>query len=213
MPYSPYANPLPDYGDVDFDSLSSIRRAAIKSWIPKVVPSTEGDTRFNQLMTHEKCELRRAANPNFTTCGSLPGWLFPKLGLHAALANYGLKGVKDAAISLGCWVKNDQTHANLYASAYGGDQRPLPGDIYLLGTVANPDEILHIGVIVSSTGDRWWTADAGQGEKATQQALYVPHKYNAANRYLDGEHASYAKPLPSRRLIGWVDLDRALEIS
>jgi hypothetical protein len=101
----------------------------------------------------------------------------------------------------------------MYQAVNGMEQRPLPGDVYLLGGSVNANEILHIGVIVNPNGLRWWTADSGQGEKTTQQALYVPRKYQPATRQLDGENYGVGTGRPARRLIGWVDLDRALEIS
>lgn len=211
MAYSPYANPAPSYTGIDFDRLSQIRKDVIQKWLPMVVPSTEGDKKFDNLMTHAKCEARRNENPNFTTCGSLPGWLFSRLGLPA-LANYGLGGVRDVAMKIGCWVKHDELHNAMYKSAYGADRRPLPGDVYLLGNSVNSAEIMHIGVIVNSNGDRWWTADAGQGEKKIQQALYVPRKYQVNTRQLDGENYGVGTGRPPRRLVGWVDIDRALEI-
>ena len=210
MAYSPYA--MPDYTGIDFNGLSSIRQDVLQKWLPMVVPSTEGDKKFDNLMTHEKCEQRRKENPNFTTCGSLPGWLFARLGL-AKLANYGLSGVRDVAMQLGCWKKNDEFHHALYQSVHGADHRPLPGDVYLLANSINSAEIMHIGVIVNPNGHRWWTADAGQGQKERQQALYVPRLYQANTRHLDGENYGVGTGRPPRRLIGWVDIDRAREVS
>jgi hypothetical protein len=198
----------------DMDGLSDIRKKVINDLLPMVVPSTEDSPRFDLLMTHAKCDDQRKLNDNFTTCGSLPGWLFTRLGLNSSLSNYGLKGVMDAALALGCWVKNSDINAALYKDTYGGaDLRPRPGDVYLLSAANNSKEIHHIGVIVNPTGLRWWTADAGQGDKPKQQAQWVPHKYIPEKRQLNGEYASWAKPPEPRRLVGWVDLDRAVEVS
>src|SRR5262249_11714559 len=129
--YSPYTNLMPDLRGIDFNSLSDTRRKVINLWLPQVVPSTEGgdDKKFDKLMTHQKCIDARAQNPNFTTCGSLPGWLFTQLGIPK-LANYGLKGVKDAAIDLGCWVDNPIVFDPYYESSpddiYDDDAGPRP---------------------------------------------------------------------------------------
>jgi hypothetical protein len=213
MAYSAYTNPKPDYQGLDADSLTPIRRQVLFNLLPLVVPSTEGDEKFDLLMTHKKCQDQRDANPHFTTCGSLPGWLFSRLGLHKSLANYGLAGVRDAAMKLGCWVRNDELGHAMYESAYHQDQRPLPGDVYLLANSKNSQEIMHIGVIVNPTGTRWWTADSGQGKKEEQQALYVPRLYQPATRQLDGENYGVGTGRPPRRLIGWVDLERAQNLS
>jgi hypothetical protein len=184
-------------------------RKVINLWLRQVVPSIEGgkDGKFDKLMTHQKCDDARKTNPNFTTCGSLPGWLFTTLGIPK-LANYGLKGVKDAASDLGCWVDNPIV-TDIYDD---GTTRPLPGDVYLVSG-ANTDEIKHIGVIVNPYSDRWWTADAGQGEKALQQAWWVPHWYDSDNGYLDAVVDPWVEKPPHRILVGWVDLDLAKQLS
>lgn len=213
MAYSQFKHPLPDYSGIDFSTLSAFRTRAIKEIIPMVVPSMVGDAKFSLFQSKEKVEQRLKENPNFTTCGALPAWYFEKLGLHKSLSSYGLSSVRDDAIRLGCWRANDHFHAMLYEQTYGVKRRPLPGDVYILSGKESEKEITHIGIIINSSGNRWWTADAGQGEKTLQQAWYVPRSYKEDTRQLDGETYSNDPKRPMRRIIGWVDIERALEVS
>ncbi len=205
-----YGLPDPDYSGIDFDALSPVRRRVLKELLPMVMPSAEGSAKFDHLMTHAACNAARAAKPGFTTCGALPGFIFSRLGLHG-LANYGLAGVKEAAEQHGCWANNSELHRVMYQSAHHKARRPLPGDVFIQGSLASDAEILHIGVIVNPTGDVWWTADAGQGERTAQCALYLQRTYKADTRELGSFHWRGRPSGKSRRLIGWVDLDRAVE--
>jgi hypothetical protein len=206
---------------------TQVRRDILMRWLPMVLESTEGEKKFDNLMTHQACVDGRKLNSNFTTCGALPGWVMKKIGLTGEITGYGLKGVKDAAIKLNCWVDHTSFQSTLYQATYGTDRRPLPGDVYILGSQRNAGEILHIGVITNSEGTMWQTADSGQGAKELQKALYVDRKYDVADHLLDGEDvfANQAQAAglsaaqlkkygirPPRRLIGWVDIDRALEV-
>lgn len=204
----PYA--FPDFGGIDFDALSPKRQQALQI-IKDVVPSTEGERKFDQLMTHQRCVEARDANPKFTTCGALPAWYFKRLGVNIELASYGLASVRDTAIKLGCWCSNDALHSMLYRETYHAERRPLPGDVYLLAMSRNDGEIAHIGVVINPSGNQWWRADAGQGSHDTQQALYVKRQWQPHSRQLDGENYGRGTGRPPRRLIGWVDLDRAAE--
>jgi len=205
---------------------NQVRHDILFKWLPMVLESTEGDKKFDNLMTHKKCVEQRATTPGFTTCGALPGWVMTKIGIKGRITGYGLAGVRDEAIKINAWVAHDELHNAMYQSAYGADRRPLPGDVYILGSQRNANEILHIGIITNPEGTLWQTADAGQGSREVQKALYVDRKYDPKNRLLDGEdvfaNAAQAAGLsaaqlkqygvrPPRRLIGWVDIDRALE--
>jgi peptidoglycan hydrolase-like protein with peptidoglycan-binding domain len=79
-----------------------------------------------------------------------------------------------------------------------GANRPIPGDIYLLARHSNPLEFQHVGVIVSSTGSQWTTADGGQGNGG--QFGFVKRTFQP-NGEMQGEFGNKAW------LKGWVDLD------
>jgi hypothetical protein len=207
MAWQRFDNMVPDLRGIDFNSLSDTRNKIINLFLPQVIPSIEGEAKFDRLMTHDQCVQQRAILPNFTTCGSLPGWLFKQIGLPR-LANYGLKGVMDAAVDIGCWVENPVVVNGDYTS----DLLPLPGDVFLMCS-RNIKEILHIGVIVNPYSDQWWIAEAGQGTREVQQALWDPHTYDPANGFLDMVVPSYAAKKPHRYLLGWVDIDLALQLS
>jgi len=202
----------PVYVGIDFDSLSNLRVKAIKDVIPRVFPSTEGDAKFSQIITSDAIADARKLMPNYTTCEALPSWYFRQLGLHSSLCGKGLIGVRDAAIRLGCWRSNNELHAAVYAQTFGRPQLPNPGDVYLLSMARNDNEIAHIGIIMNPYLKEWMTADAGQGG-SPQKALYIFRKWRSDTRQLDGETYTRSTNRPPRRLIGWVDIDRALELS
>jgi hypothetical protein len=204
---------------------TQVRKDILLRWLPMVLESTEGERKFDHLMTHKRCEEQRKTTPGFTTCGALPGWVMKQVGIKGPITGGGLAGVRDEAIKINAWCDHSEIQAMLYKTTYGSDRRPLPGDVYILGSQANSREILHIGIITNPEGTMWQTADSGQGSREQQKALYVDRKYDPANRLLDGEdvfaNAAQATGLsaaqlkkygvrPPRRLIGWVDIDRAL---
>ena len=202
---------------------SQLRQDILYKYMPEFVESVEGDKNFDKPTTKKACDAARKKNPNFTTCGALPAVVMQRAGIKGPIATgYGVGGVMLEAKKIGVWVDHHDTlHNAMYKSAYGVDRRPLPGDVYLLGSKGG--DVLHVGIITNSEGTTWQTADSGQGAKELQKALYVDRKYDPQNRLLDGEdafaNAAQAAGLsaaqlkaygirPPRVLIGWVDIDR-----
>lgn len=202
---------------------TQIRRDILYKYLPQLLESTEGDPKFDKLMTKKACDAARKSTPGFTTCGALPAVVMQMAGIKGPIATgYGVAGVMIEAQKVNCWVDHkNELHNAMYKSAYGVERRPLPGDIYLLGTKAG--DILHVGIITNSAGTQWQTADSGQGARELQKAVYVERKYDPQNRLLDGEDAfanaaqgvglSAAQMKqygirPPRLLIGWVDIDK-----
>jgi hypothetical protein len=97
-----------------------------------------------------------------------------------------------------CWVE------------FTGSNRPQTGDIYLLAQWEKKSEFQHVGMIISSEGADWMTADGGQGSKADYgddggwKSGFIPRKFYPTGQ-IDGEYGSKAW------LKGWVDLDNLRE--
>jgi hypothetical protein len=128
---------------------------------------------------------------NYTTCGSLPGYVSKMLGAPDGLSLNGTNIVRDKGIKYNAWVEAT------------GENRPLPGDIYVLLDKQNKG-VSHVGVIQDATGNVWTTADMGQGggwdgKKGTKRA------FNPATIRLSGEMLQGGG---DRRIPGWLDLDR-----
>lgn len=86
---------------------------------------------------------------------------------------------------------------------YTGACRPKTGDIYLLSRFGNRGEFQHVGMIMSSEGDQWLTADGGQGNG--WQSGFITRKFHPTGQ-IDGEFGNKAW------LKGWVDLDNLREV-
>lgn len=198
----PYA--MPDMTGVDLASLPEIRRRVLTEIIPQVVPSREGDPKFHRLASKENLKSERKNNPNFTTCGALPGFVFGQLGIRCF--GPGLDGNRMIAEAIGCWV-DPWAAENIY-----DDLMPKPGDVYLLSGVENTQFIYHTAIMVNPFTNPFWSADAGQGAKTLQMAIYVPHEYNSGTGILTSKpHGALGFTHP-RRLRGWIDLEKVAAI-
>ncbi len=148
------------------------------------------------------------SGPKGTGCGEFPGRVFGRVPVIPPGQPGAFK------VKLGgqnCFLTTPMTAWEQFAKAvdqqyalartwvtFGGN-RPLPGDIYILGKYENPALFQHVGIIVSADGNRWMTADGGQGGDGWQSG-FVKREFHADGR-IDGEFGSKA------RLRGWVDLD------
>src|SRR5436190_1984239 len=167
------------------DTFSPSRSKVVNEILPEVIPakykhgSSEDQARFERLLPGIDIEAQRKATPGYTTCGALPPYVLKRLGgiTDKGVLCGGLAGVRDGLLdkqgkyhggakALGAWVNHD------------GENRPMPGDIYILeGPIHYTDKatgadktsvgIRHIGIIVSTTKnsdgtEAWVTADAGQ---------------------------------------------------
>jgi hypothetical protein len=154
-----------------------------------------------------------------TSCGSLPGFVSMFLGADplkngrpsglAAHKAYmgtrslsGTPAVRTKGLKYGGWVEA------------GNDRRPKPGDIYALLdrdgqglplTDKKNSGIGHVGVILDATGDRWFTADLGQGH-GFDGKIDVERAYRKADGMLWGE-VKQGGIDPYRVVAGWVDID------
>lgn len=82
--------------------------------------------------------------------------------------------------------------------------RPMPGDIYVLHKFENPGMFQHVGIIVSSQGSDWVTADGGQGNGF--QSGFVRRRFQPSGQ-IDGEFGNKAV------LRGWVNLDALFAVA
>jgi hypothetical protein len=151
------------------------------------------------------------ATPNYTTCGSLPGFISRQVALSKGLKGtqyeawmnkYSLEGtnrVRDIGLAYNCWVEA------------ASDKKPKQGDIYALLNSGLTDRrtsgISHVGVFEKETGNQWTTFDLGQaggfdGKKNTRE-------YKAATTQLTGE-ANQGGGM--RTVAGWVDLERYFKL-
>ena len=151
------------------------------------------------------------ATANYTTCGSLPGFVSRQVALSKGLKDqrhkdwmnrYSLDGtnrVRDIGLAYNCWVEN------------ASGKRPKPGDVYALLNYGVTDKktggISHVGVFEKETGTQWTTFDLGQaggfdGKKNTRE-------YKAATLELTGEINQGGG---FRTVAGWVDLEKYFKV-
>ena len=143
----------------------------------------------------------------YTTCGSLPGYVSSQLWRYKTgkmadmptLTRITLNGTNNVRIKgnkFASWIEANLT------------DRPKSGDVYALldygKTDKKVDVIGHVGVIQSSTGNTWKTADLGQGDGYSGKRD-VERDYKSASGELYGEHNQGGG---YRVLAGWVDLDK-----
>jgi len=217
-----------DKYQVYLDGLKSpLRKYVINTILPMVIESSydgkknKSDPRFHRLgLWNEKSKG--------TSCGLLPHFVLDQLGAAKGFG-YPVQGLRDVAEKIqadpealkkkkdqgitvrGVWVDTDQ---DIYAD---DEIRPLPGDIYGLAVVTDPKNVpQHVGVIVDPrqrARNEWITADAGQGGRPDQAALYCPRLYNAEKGTLSGPRfRDPTKSTPTeqgepRTLAGWIDIE------
>jgi peptidoglycan hydrolase-like protein with peptidoglycan-binding domain len=99
---------------------------------------------------------------------------------------------KEHAPAKPCWVP------------FTGANRPMQGDIYLLGMYDKPAMFQHVGVIIDASGSSWTTCDAGQGN-GWQSGLRT--RTFETDGVITGEEGKKA------RLKGWVDLDNLYAVA
>lgn len=184
---------------INMDNLSDQRKAILNGLV-KVIPSKHPEDRFNSITGGQQLDLvaKWAANPTYSTCESLPGFVGRQVGQSGWA---GMGKVRDVAKGKNAWV--DISSGKL----------PLPGDIYCLGGQL----VLHVGVVLDAGNDAWWTADAGQGltqagaDRANEQtnnryniqpsqsAAFVQRQF--AGDQLMGEGHKFV------HIEGWLDID------
>ena len=86
---------------------------------------------------------------------------------------------------------------------FTGSNRPRTGDIYLLAQFEDKTKFQHVGMIISAEGDKWVTADGGQGNG--WQSGFITRTFYSTGQ-IDGEFGNKAW------LKGWVDLDNLREV-
>lgn len=207
------------------EELNARRRYILDVIVPQVVPSSYGDAKFKLI------DANWAPGKGYTTCGGLPAHVASQLGVPPKLiaegiAGAGLASLRDAGIKQNAWVHHNLTLRFLSTgmNLEGQMNRPKPGDLYMLcsgeesshkafcnclstkahGRVA---KVEHVGVIVSSKGTVWKTADAGQPNGNVQCAKYCDRTFNPATGLLTGEFDGTGGR-PMRRLCGWLDVDK-----
>ncbi len=154
--------------------------------------------------------------PKGTGCGEFPGRVFTRLPVKppqvAGAFNVEIAGAGRIYLTSPTtwWEKFaqeiDRKHnpARKCWTAFNGGNRPLQGDIYLLGMHDNPARFQHVGVIISATGTDWLTADGGQGN-GWQSGLMK--RTFQGDGTITGEFGNMAK------LVGWVDLDAVYAVA
>ena len=156
----------------------------------------------------------KPANVSGTGCGELPGRVFARVPVLAPYQSGAFKmtvpgaGLCYLTSPMTCWEQFAKAVDKTYSPArtwvpFAGN-RPLPGDIYVLGQFDNPNAFQHVGIIVDATGSDWMTADGGQGNG--WQSGFVTRRFHP-NGQIDGEFGNKAK------LRGWVDLDALFAVA
>ncbi len=143
-----------------------------------------------------------------TGCGEFPGRVFTHVPVippgrpGAFKADVRGQGVCFLTTPMTIWEQFakavDEKHGSRTWVPFAGN-RPLPGDIYILGKWENPAAFQHVGVIVTAQGNEWMTADGGQGGEGWQSG-FIKRQFHASGQ-IDGEFGNTAM------LRGWVDLD------
>lgn len=169
--------------------LSALRKRIVYDIIPEFVPSTYPDARFAAMYPGFDPD-----DPNlpehFTTCGALPTAVGRRLGYRDGITQYGTFAVRNIGQQTWTWVD----------AAPG--LRPEPGDFYAIGDGGSG--IVHVGVIIDSSGSTWTTADAGQGTHANQAAAYVQRAFDPVALTIGG-------PVGPRPLAGWMNVQKYVE--
>lgn len=207
------------------EQLNARRRYVLDVIVPQVVPSSYGDAKFKLI------DANWAPGKGYTTCGGLPAHVTNQLGvtkkqIAQGIVGSGLSSLRDAAIMQNAWFHHDlqlrwfANNMNIESSA----KRPKPGDLYMLCSgeesahkincnclstkmKGTPAKVEHVGVIISSEGTLWKTADAGQPNGNVQCARYCDRTFNPTTGWLTGESDGKGGK-PMRRLCGWLDIDK-----
>jgi len=151
---------------------------------------------------------QNSAGSSGTGCGEFPGRVFARIPVTPPSQKGAFKVMVSGAGNcylhspMTAWEQFAQAVDKLYPPAqtwvpFTGN-RPLPGDIYVLGKYENPAAFQHVGIIVSAQGNDWVTADGGQGNG--WQSGFVKRTFHAGGQ-IDGEFGNKAM------LRGWVNLD------
>lgn len=166
----------------------------------------------NQLLpAHGQLTPGGGAGPKGTGCGEFPGRVFARVpvpkpwepgAFKQKVSVPGYTGNLYLTSPMTAWEQFakavDKDHGSETWITFSGN-RPLPGDIYVLGQYDNPAKFQHVGVIIDASGSEWTTADGGQGNG--WQSGFVKRQFHQDGQ-IDGEFGNKA------RLRGWVDLDR-----
>ena len=206
--------------------MASRRDTILDHIIKEVVPSYYPDAKFKRIDANWK------PGAGYTTCGALPTFVAKALKVRPenekdGLLDYGLASMRNAGIRAGAWIHHDMTLRKLAAGMGMSEQMrlPKPGDFYMLCSGDRHDAgcnhiapvkkeelhkyrggtIEHVGIIVSTNGTTWKTADAGQSNGNLQCALYVDRTFDPVTGFMTGEQNRQGKPM--RRLCGWLDVD------
>ncbi len=151
-----------------------------------------------------------------TGCGEFPGRVFTKLpvippGQPGAFKVH-VSGAGNMYLTSPTtwWEQLAQAVDKQYSPAkkcwvpFGGGNRPLPGDVYLLSQYDKPAQFQHVGVILDASGSEWSTCDGGQGNG--WQSGAVKRQFQS-DGVITGEFGNKA------RLKGWVDLDNLYAVA
>ena len=143
-----------------------------------------------------------------TACGELPGRVFARVpvippnqsgAFKENVPGVGVVFLTSPTIAWEQFAQEvDRKHGSRTWIPFSG-QRPLPGEIYVVGKFENKAAFQHVGIIVNASGTEWMTADAGQGNGG--QSGFMKRTFNPATGQIDGEFGNQAF------LRGWVDLD------
>ena len=168
--------------------LSAIRARALAILV-ELLPASYPSTRFERIVGAGFSPATSAG----TTCGALPGTMGRMLGDPTGITKYGVPGVETEGRRRGAWIE----------AASG--REPKPGDIYLTEYIDGPyaGMVAHTGVVTEVNGSTWITADAGQGPAESPRAEYVTRQYDRQTQILTRDGVS-------RRVRGWIDLDKAM---
>ena len=99
----------------------------------------------------------------------------------------------------GVWVDPDQSDPY-------DDLRPLPGDLYGVCNVGDPNKYpQHVGVIVDPRDDAWITADAGQGNQDEQLCCYCKREFDWVKSILKQVYP--VRETGNREVAGWIDIE------
>jgi len=153
--------------------------------------------------------LTKGTRPTIgTACGELPGRIFARVPVippnQSGAFKINLPGAGTVFLTTpmtqweGFAQEVDRQHGARTWIPFAG-QRPLPGDIYVLGKFENKAAFQHVGIIVNASGTDWTTADGGQGNGG--QSGFMKRTFNPTTGQIDGEFGNQAF------LRGWVDLD------
>jgi hypothetical protein len=150
-----------------------------------------------------------------TNCGEFPGWVARRIGGTVAGDLFKIFDSPNGALALTAPMTAWDQYAKAIEGyrksptriwrAFGaGCGRPLPGDVYILGS-APGGQFAHVGIVYDSSTTTWVTADCGQ--KGGFQGSKRKRLYDPTSGMLTSTGGGDGPDEGTKWLLGWINID------